>query len=250
MNKFAVRAGMLSVCVLCAGCGISDADTGENILRLPECSGKGTAFASLQLDAARSNYHTTVAGVVDAHLSELADINTLPLQCTANDYRGLLQPSTALSALAAQLPEWGASRAGRLSEADIGPVLLEYLRVYECALYERERFLVPTVQDEKEKVETDEDGNETRTIDRTELVNEKDRQQKILTEELLTARPALERTIAFLGVIDRLRPLSAELECLKRASLDVRNVTGLTAEAASCMPKMWDARGSLRDLSE
>lgn len=250
MNKSAVRAGLLSLCVLLAGCGIADDDTGENILRLPECSGKGTMFASLQLDAAKSRYHATVAGVVNAHLSELADINTLPLQCTANDYRGLLQPSTALSALAAQLPEWGPSRAAKLSEADLGPVLLEYLRVYECALHERERFLVPTVQDEKEKVVKDKDGNDIRTIKTSDLVDEKDRQQKILTEELLTARPALERTIAFLGVIDRLRPLSAELECLKRASLDLRNVTGLTAEAASCMPKIWDARGSLRDLSE
>lgn len=250
MNKPIVRAGLLSLCAFLAGCGLSDADTGENILKLPECSGNGTMFASLPLDAARSTYHATVAGVVNAHLSELADINTLPLQCTANDYRGLLQPSSALSALAAQLPEWGASRAGRLSEADLGPVLLEYLRVYECALHERERFLIPTVQDEKETVETDDDGKKTGTIATSELVDEKDRQQKILTEELLTARPALERTIAFLGIIDRLRPLTAELECLKRASLDLRNVTGLTAEAASCMPKIWDARGSLRDLTE
>lgn len=250
MNKRPIAAGLLSLCAAAlAGCGLAEQDAGASVLKLPECSGKDTVFESLSLESARSVYHSTVARVVRAHIDELADVNTKPLQCTANDYRGLLQPSSELTFLADQLPEWGPSR-GTLSEADMGAVLLEYLRVYECALHQRERFILGFVQDEKSVTETRADGTEIDVIDRLDLTEEQQRQKRILAEEYMTARPALERTIAFLGGVDRLRPLSAELECLKRASLDLRNVTGLMAETASCMPKIWDARGSLRDTVE
>jgi hypothetical protein len=249
MNDRRLIAGLLAMGALLSGCGVSS-DVGDDLLKLPECSGRGTMFAGQGLEAARSSYHATVSSVVNAHLSELADITGLPLQCTANDYRELLKPSSALSSLAARLPEWGPSRAGELSEADLGPVLLEHLRVYECALHERERFVTVFAQDEISEKTTDENGKVTEVTDRMALTKEQERQKKIITEEILTARPALERTIAFLGGIDRLRPLSAELECLKRASLDLRNATGLMAEAAACMPKIWDARGSLRDLHD
>lgn len=248
MNKRLAAAGLAIACVLLAGCGESEGQPSENILQLPECSGKNAIFAGKNASAARSIYHSTVAGVVAAHVSELSDLTARPLQCTANDYRELLRPSAALSALANQLPEWGPSRAGDLSEADLGPVLLEYLRVYECSLHERERFVGIITQDEKGETTTDDDGNAVTTIDSFTLSDESEKEKHVILEEYLTARPALERTLAFVGEIDRLRPLSAELECLKRASLDLRNVTGLMAESASCMPKILDARGSLRDL--
>jgi hypothetical protein len=250
MNDRRFIAGLLALGILLGGCGISDTDVGDDLLKLPECSGKNSIFAAQTLEAARATYHAAVSGVVNAHLAELADITNLPLQCTANDYRELLKPSAALAALAGKLPEWGPSRAGELSEADLGPVLLEHLRVYECALHERERFVTVFAQDAIAEKTTDDKGKVTETMDRMALTKEQERQKKIIAEEILTARPALERTIAFLGGIDRLRPLSAELECLKRASLDLRNATGLMAEAAACMPKIWDARGSLRDLHD
>jgi hypothetical protein len=250
MSNRARFAGVAFVTLLLAGCGVSEDTVGENLLKLPECSGRDTVFSALRLESASSVYHSTVSGVVNAHLAELADLAGKPLQCTANDYRGLLEPSRALSDLANRLPEWGPSRAAELSEADLGPVLLEYLRVYECALHERERFLTVFVQDEEEEVTETEDGKKIGTIGRLELTTEQERQRKLITDEILTARPALEKTLAFLGAIDRLRPLSAELECLKRASLDLRNATGLMAEASACMPKIWDARGSLRDLPD
>jgi hypothetical protein len=250
MNNRRFVAGILTLGVLLSGCGVSESDVGDDLLKLPECSGRGTMFAGQRLEAARDAYHSTVSSIVNAHLAELAEITNLPLQCTANDYRELLKPSAALAALAAKLPEWGPSRAGELSEADIGPVLLEYLRVYECALHERERFVTVFAMDEISEKTTDENGTVTETVDRMALTTEQERQKKLIAEEILTARPALERTIAFLGGIDRLRPLSVELECLKRASLDLRNATGLMAEAAACLPKIWDARGSLRDLHD
>lgn len=247
MNKRLAVAGM--AVVLLSGCGLSEPDVGNNVLKLPGCGERDGVFDTSNLEAMVEQYHSTVAEVIDAHVNDLADVNTLPLTCTANDYRGLLTPSSALSALAAKLPEWGPSRAGELSEADLGSVLLEHLRVYECALYRREQFLEVFIIREQGTTETvgDED---IQTIPSPDLSQEQQRQQALIEREIKTARPTLERAISYLGGIDRLRPLTAELECLKRASLDLRNATGLMAESASCMPKAWDARGSLRDLPE
>ena len=244
MSNRAFAAGALAL--LLAGCALMEPDVGNSILKLPECSNADTVFASLQLESMSNVYHSTVSRVIDAHVNELADINTLPLTCTANDYRGLLQPSPALKDLADQLPEWGPSRD--LSEADLGPVLLEYLRVYECSLVQRGQFLNVFIVREKGTKSTQTNGTELQVIDRSDLTAQEQKETAIIQRELDTARPTLERALAFLGGIDRMRPLTAELECLKRASLDLRNNTGLMAEAASCMPKVWDARGSLRDL--
>ncbi len=248
MNNRASLAGVLALSALLAGCGMSKSDTSNSILRLPECSSADTVFAALALDSAVDVYHSTVEGVVAAHFSELTSINTRPLECTANDYRGLLQPSEQLRFLAEQLPEWGSSRTEDLSEADIGPVLLEWLRVYECSLFQRSKFLSTTIVKEMGTERELSDGTMIQTIPDGDFTREQLRQRDIIATQILVSRPALERTLAFMGGADRLRPLSAELECLKRASLDLRNATGLTAETASCMPKIWDARGSLRDL--
>ncbi len=66
---------------------------------------------------------------------------------------------------------------------------------------------------------------------------------------MATARPTLERTLSIIGGLDRLNLLKLDIECLRRASLDLRNTLGLVAEAASCMPRSWDVRGSLRDMA-
>lgn len=228
---------------------MAEPDAGNSIVKLPECANTGNVFGSSRVETMKSAYHGTVTNVINAHINEIADINSLPLQCTANDYRGLLKPSSALVSLAYLLPEWGQSRTN-VSEADLGPILLEYLRVYECSLLQRGQFLNVFILREQGTITTQPDGTDIQSMPSAELTAEQAKEREMITHELLTARPALERTLAFIGGIDRLRPLSAELECLKRASLDLRNVTGLLAEASSCMPKMWDARGSLRDLPE
>ncbi len=237
MNNTRLLAGLVLASLALTACGSSERDLGNSILKLPGCVSTDTPFQALQLDSAVSAYHSTVARVIDAHLNELEDITSVQLKCTANDYRGLLQPSEELRFLAEQLPEWGSSRTAELSEADLAPVLLEYLRTYECALRHRAQFLPVLIATGA-------------TMERSALLKENVRQRSIIDRELSTARPALDKTIAFLGGIDRLRPLSAELECLKRASLDLRNTFGNFAGAAQCLPKIWDARGSLRDLAE
>ncbi len=250
MNNLVARIGCCVTCLILAGCGTSDGALGNTLLHLPACTDQNTPFEALSLETARDTFHETVASVINAHVSEIDDHTTLALMCTAQDYRGLLQPSKELKELAAKLPEWGPSRMATLSEADLGSVLLEYLRVYECTLYKRNQFLIGYIQNELSETDIVENGQEIQTISRPDLTAEEGRQSVILQRELLTARPALERTIAFIGSVDRLRPLSAELECLKRASLDLRNALGLLSEASSCFPKIWDARGSLRDLRE
>lgn len=247
MNKRIAAFGLLATLAL-SGCGLMEPDAGNNILKLPECSGRDTVFATLNIDSAVDVYHSTVSRVIDAHVNDVADINGQALECTANEYRGLVEPTEELRSLAQQLPEWGPTRD--LSEADLGPVLLEYLRTYECALLHRGQFLSVYILREDGDQTTAVDGSIGQTMNRANLTEEQLRQQTLIDHEIKTARPTLERTLAYLGGIDRLQPLTAELECLKRASLDLRNAMGLIAESASCMPKIWDARGSLRDLPE
>lgn len=247
MNSRTLIAGALTASLL-AGCAQTERETGD-ILRLPPCTGTAGVFAS-QLDTLPSTYHGIVAGVIDSHMRQLESTTTTPFQCTARTYREMLRPTPALRSLADRLPEWGPSRAATLSEADMASVLLEYLRTYECALLERGQFLKLFVLQERAEREERPDGTTVQFMDRGDLTREEARQEALILRELNVSRPALERTLSVIGGFDRMRPLTVEIECLKRASLDLRNGLGLTAEAASCMPKIWDARGSLRDLPE
>lgn len=249
MNKRISLVGALLSLSTLAGCGIIEQDRGSSSLMLPPCSNLGNVFGSSRAETMQSAYHGTVANVINAHINDLADINTQLLQCTANEFRGLVEPSSALTDLARLLPEWGPSRPD-VSEADLAAILLEYLRVYECSLQQRGQFLSVFILREQGQFTTQPDGSEIQFMPSSDLTEQQEKESAIIAHELSTARPILERTLAFLGNIDRFRPLSAELECLKRASLDLRNAMGLLAESASCMPKIWDARGSLRDLPD
>ncbi|MBI1812831.1 hypothetical protein HYR82_03550 [Candidatus Peregrinibacteria bacterium] len=190
-------------------------------------SGKGT------FDTWIAQYHTAVDIVVSAHLSER------PMQCTAT---GSDLPSTPLLLLAGMLPPWQEpQKLLGLRESDMGAVLLEFLRVYECALRERETFLPIAVAQEAAPATTFSLGPHT-----TEMM----REQTVIGRELTGDRNALHRTLLFLEGRDRLRPLATNMECLARASLDLRNTLGLAADASACMPRVWDARGSLRNLAQ
>ncbi|MBI3332045.1 hypothetical protein HYZ99_03745 [Candidatus Peregrinibacteria bacterium] len=176
------------------------------------------------------DYHSTVSSIVEAHLKPRT------IRCT-EDVREV--PSGELSALAAKLPPWKDSedRTG-LRETDIGVVLLEYLRVYECALNEQRFFLPSRVAQDVQK------DSVVGIFDH--LTTFGDRLKRI-KQELFLARMTLDRTLTYLGGMDRLRPVDASLECLQRSSLDIRNILGLTADVSACLPRAWDARTSLRD---
>lgn len=72
----------------------------------------------------------------------------------------------------------------------------------------------------------------------------------IINEERVVARVTLHRVLTLIGNFGRLRPLEAELECTQRLSLDIRNISALTAETSSCLPRIWNAKDVLRDYKE
>ncbi len=166
-------------------------------------------------------------------MQTMKGITEQPIACTAADYASVIPPSGALRAIGEMIPAWK-NRLGDLHESDMSSVLLEFLRVYECSMNEYlEKFPV---------------------MDRTNMTGTFLEQQGRIAEtvrrEEAVSREALVRTLGLIGGFDRLQPLNVDIECLKRASLDLRNVTGLTADVSSCLPRAWDAKGSLRDLAE
>lgn len=196
-------------------------------------------FEEIEFDDWAGEYHADVSGVVDAHIKQMADISESALQCTAEDYASVIPPSGALRSMAEKLPAWKEDdRLNRLSESDAGGVLMEFLRVYECSMNERSYYLSNKLLDEEG------------SMNLFDLQKKETEQRAIITRELDIARPAMARTLAIVGGFDRLAPLSVDIECLKRSSLDLRNVLGLAAEASACLPKAWDPHGSLRDLAD
>ncbi len=212
----------------------------RRISGLAPCTAAGSLFGTLPFDQWTTRYHGTVNDVVEAHLASISGIASMPLECTADDYASVVPPSQPLQTLARGLPAWNtAARLDALSETDAAAVLLEFLRVYECSLNERRHYL-PILATRDPAV----------LFNRGKYNKVQEEQRDAMARELDLARPALDRTLAIMAGFDQLRPLSIDLECVKRASLDVRNVLGLAAEASACLPRSWDAHGSLRDLSE
>src|SRR3989338_8272744 len=113
---------------------------------LPPCTADGTPFATVPFPQWKELYHSTVNTVIDAHLAT-SDAPATALDCTATSVQDVVRPTLALEALARQLPPWK-PRGGEgffvgtitppLSEGNLGPVLLEFLRTYECSMIEWE----------------------------------------------------------------------------------------------------------------
>lgn len=228
--------GLLSS-ILLSACALQGGNS-TVLSSLPPCTIEGTIFDDPKLSYAQwiEAYHGTVDKVVEAHVRVLKDPGVSALACTAEDSRSLLRPTEDLSALAKKLPPWKTEEAiASLSEMDIGSVLLEFLRTYECALAEDDYFLAILLPSRQG------------TMDRGDHNRQVDEARGTIEKELTTARGALNRTLALLGGLDRLHPLVAEFTCLERASLDARNVLSLAAEASTCLPRIWDARTSLRN---
>lgn len=162
-----------------------------------------------------------------------------------------LDSSSALGVIAQSLPPWqDPNDFARLDRNDVGIVLLEFLRVYECALVDHNYYLVLDVIEERFREEAG-GGPLPRVVpsfDYQELIVEMERRRKIILQEMTVARPALERALQIITSIARLSPLDAEMHCLQRASLDLRNGLGLASDASVCLPKGWDAKDPLRDL--
>ncbi len=202
---------------------------------LASCEKSDTLFPGRgknTLESWKNNYRLTVKDILKAHESPRI------AQCTENE--GNQPPTQKLSNLAKNLAPWKTTQSqNALLEADMATVLLEYQRMYECALNERLSFLLPSVVAEGKSSEGD--------IKVAPLSKTLESEQQSIQQELSLTRTVLHRVLSFVGANDRLSPLAQNLECLERASLDIRNALGLAADASACLPRAWDARGSLRE---
>lgn len=68
-----------------------------------------------------------------------------------------------------------------------------------------------------------------------------------INNERTRSRTAIGRALYALRSADMHYEVARQLVCYERASLDLRNELGLTADAVSCMPKIWDAVTSIHD---
>jgi len=247
MNKLPVILTATLLLSACSGIITTPMEKREGD-RLAACTKEGTPFETLAFDEWADTYHETVAEVVEAHMDSLRSTNTAKLQCTAEDYVSMVKPTDELRELAESLPPWQTDAArDNLSETDIGPVLLEYLRTYECSLSERRNFLSIILPREWRQSSS---SKANTALGNLELSKSTVEGQRAIDYQLLLSRPALDRTLLIVGGHDRLRPLSLDIECLKRVSLDIRNIMGLVSQTSACMPRIRDARGSMRDLPD
>lgn len=247
MNKFSAGIGLTFTCaLLLTSCTPQDRGgfLGD---RLAPCTAQGLAFADLPFKDWPATYHSTVNQVIEVHLETMQDLGRKRLDCTAADTLIALPASFPLQLLAATLPPWEAQeQAATLSELHAAVVLKEYVRVYECANLERRESLAVRVN-ERENGTVSSDAPASAGWERGPFQKEEDLQLAQIDRELAIARPALERTLDVLGSTDQLLPVAIETECIKRASLNLRNVTGLLSDVLSCSAKTV-GKTSLRDL--
>ena len=226
--------------------------------RLAPCAAAGSPFEGLAFKDWPETYHSTVDTIVEAHLETIRGIGKAHLNCTADNSLAAFPPSFALNLLAASLPPWEAQeQSAGLSELHIGAVLMEYLRVYECANLERRETLSVRVNERENGIvgsgsgatgsaASGSGGLNPPAWNRGPFTSEVDAQRAQIERELAVARPALERTLDVIGSIDQLLPVEIETECIKRASVNMRNAAGLLTDALSCSTKI-PGKSSLRD---
>lgn len=185
-------------------------------------------------------YHRTAAAIIEEHAQSFSRAPS----CAAETSDTVLPAGPKLRELAEKLPTWK-NNAEELGQWEMSSVLLEYLRSYECALQERLYFLHPDAQTELQFLL----GNPEEGISLDKLVSEVSKEDRIIARELPTARLTLNRALAVLAGLSRLLPLHTELQCIERASLDIRNAIALGAETSACLPRIWNAKDPLRDLT-
>ncbi|MDD5025924.1 MAG: hypothetical protein PHH13_00950 [Candidatus Peribacteraceae bacterium] len=209
------------------------------------------------LDEWSNSYHSTVSKIIEEDLGELV-LDSSPLRspsrsprCTATNYAGFLTPRSELKSLAKKLPSWkNSTNLSRLNQLDMGTVLLEYLRMYECALVERLNLLPAYILRQEAYRQWVLFGlSVPKVVIEIPILGGMDDDERFrIRKELVTARAALLKTLTFVSGYNRLQPIDMELICVQRASLDIRNGLALAADAASCLPRVWNAKEPLRDF--
>jgi len=127
------------------------------------------------------------------------------------------------------------------SRSEAADRILETLDAYGCALKAKglvlQRDLRIAAQRNGETTTFDEETRKT-----LEFFERSER-------NLAIARASTQRALLILLGKQKFDPLERAFICLNRASKDLRNILGLLAEAASCLPlRTWDTRTTLRAL--
>lgn len=225
--------------LLVAGLVLASCESNNRALqtmRLPACTAQGSIFEDKPFDEWADLYHKQVDRVIEAHIRTMQHLGETELRCTDPDFATRIPASDPLLEVTKMMPAWE-DKEGGIFESDMQVVLLEFLRVYECSMNEEDIFL-PVILT-KDIFMSRGKYNEKMASIRATIAREK-----------VLARESLNRTFSLINGFDRLRPLALDIECLKRASLDLRNVLGIASDISSCLPRIWDAKGSLRDLQE
>ncbi len=220
---------------------------------LPSCEWNKTLFPQPALETLTENltvseiwaktYHDRVRAIIDAHQAPAGE----SLSCENAPVRAASAP---LTALAGELSPWKGGAVA--TESDMGSVLLEHLRVYECSLRQRSFLLPSLISQEVAAINAVSNaafgpivGPQVSLVSLPAAYTRLAREETFIRSELELAGNALRRTLNVRAGEDRLAPLSWIMECLARASTDIANELGLMAEASACMPRTWDVNGSL-----
>jgi hypothetical protein len=251
MNNRSLRIGIVPLALLALTLTACASDTRKDygIERLSSCSIEESPFANQPFAQWSATYHQTVSGVVGA------DVKSLSNAICPDTNTNLPAPTPELRALAAQLIPWKTSpaRMSRLSEADMGAVLLEYLRTYQCAMLEYRTFFYPELvkrAGNSSSASSAGTSSSQKGLTVGEFNNLREQREREISNELTVSRLALQRTLGITGRINRLRPVFADINCFVASSLDLRNQLGLAAEIGACLPRIRDAHNSLRDLKD
>ena len=228
----------------------SQAAVDDSVVNIGPCSRFDDVYEQFTFSSTRPEewpeiYHTTVAQVV----AEYVDIDSRnAADCTAESADRLLPAGDQLRDLADKLPLWQTEEALiALRRSDLGAVLLEHLRLYECTLNEENQLLLAQVF---ARDATTPAGSSSPILDTATYLEISGREQSLIDRELRTARPALNETLKLLSLRNLTSAADAELECLQRSSLDIRNAFSLSAEAMQCLPRTFDVRDPLHPVSD
>lgn len=200
------------------------------------------------IDIWSAAYHERIRTLVD---QQLDDQYFTPV-CDADNFAQFLEPTPIMQTTMKEFDAWkGDPDTNDLSRLDVGIVAFEVLRSYECALFERRSTMISQVADELTFEKLGGISSVSTGIDQAisffDVSAEYLDQYNKINEELKIARPALEQTMRLINGNERTKILEAEVDCLQRASLDLRNVTSLAAEANACLPRIWNSRDVYRD---
>ena len=180
-------------------------------------------------------YHSKVDGILESFLGKAAEghyAQREPPGGTNSCSRGLDTTTPAppqLGEIAMKLEPWkDADPPPSFGQSDTTPVLLEYLRVYECSLAERStRLALEIWRDESERRSGMPGGIGANPLTFAHLLEKWYEQSREIENELKIARPTLERTLGIMGTAQMARLLSQNAGCVQRVSLDIRNAVGL-----------------------